>query len=159
MANAGDVLTFVATGKAPTYQVPLITPYTNNATYTPTILGATTAGTTSYSTQYGYYTRIGNMVYIQGTLVISAATGTGNMLLGGFPFPLNSDSNENAIGTIFWLNATGWTWPLGTTSLSISSSPGDSFATVYASGSSVSGSAMQMTNASLTLVYSLSYSI
>jgi hypothetical protein len=62
-------------------------------TFTPTIFGATTAGTGTYSTQAGAYTKIGNTVTISGFLVWSAHTGTGSMKMGGLPFTTNSNSN------------------------------------------------------------------
>lgn len=50
-------------------------------TYTPTYLGSTTAGVTTYSTQTGAYVRIGPLVVATGTVVWTAATGTGNALI------------------------------------------------------------------------------
>jgi hypothetical protein len=47
-------------------------------TYTPTYLGGTTPGVTTYSVQTGFYTRIGNIVVARGRVVWTAATGTGN---------------------------------------------------------------------------------
>lgn len=46
-------------------------------TYTPTYLGGTTAGTTTYTFQSGKYTRVGNLVTVIGQINWSAATGTG----------------------------------------------------------------------------------
>lgn len=47
------------------------------STYTPTYLGATTAGVTTYTTQVGFYTRIGRVVFFNGRVTWTAATGTG----------------------------------------------------------------------------------
>ncbi len=55
-------------------------------TWTPTIVGTSTAGTGTYSTQVGRYTKIGRQVYCVGTLIWTAHTGTGNMRLEGLPF-------------------------------------------------------------------------
>jgi hypothetical protein len=64
-------------------------------TFTPTISGSSSAGTGTYSTQLGYYTKIGNLVYVTATIVWSAHTGTGNMRLSGLPFTvLNVTSLE-----------------------------------------------------------------
>lgn len=49
-----------------------------SGTYTPTYLGATTPGTTTYTTQSGTYLRIGRLVLVWGQVVWTAATGTGN---------------------------------------------------------------------------------
>jgi hypothetical protein len=55
-------------------------------TWTPTYIGATTAGTTSYATQTGQYTKIGRQVTLHFDLDVNSATGTGNALIGGLPF-------------------------------------------------------------------------
>jgi len=59
-------------------------------TWTPTIAGATTAGTASYSVQTGTYTKVGDLVHVQLFLIWSGHTGTGNMLLAGLPFTSSS---------------------------------------------------------------------
>ena len=59
-------------------------------TWTPTIIGTTTAGTGTYSAQLGRYTRIGRTVYIQLQLIWTAHTGTGNMKVAGLPFTSNA---------------------------------------------------------------------
>lgn len=61
-------------------------------TFTPTIVGTTTAGTGTYSTQNGRYTKIGNRVCFSLYVVWSAHTGTGNMNVGGLPFTASSGS-------------------------------------------------------------------
>lgn len=63
-------------------------------TFTPTIGGGSTFGTTTYqfspnvSSEYGgTYTKIGNMVYCQITFGISAVSGgSGNVMIAGLPF-------------------------------------------------------------------------
>lgn len=45
--------------------------------YTPTYIGGTTAGTTTYTTQQGSYVRFGRLVIAFVNLAWSAATGTG----------------------------------------------------------------------------------
>jgi hypothetical protein len=61
-------------------------------TWTPTIIGTTTAGTGTYSLQAGQYTKIGNRVFVEGYISWSAHTGTGNMRIAGLPFTINSSS-------------------------------------------------------------------
>lgn len=53
--------------------------------FTPTIVGTSTAGAGTYSTQQGHYTRIGNLVFFNARLTWSAHTGSGNMRVGGLP--------------------------------------------------------------------------
>lgn len=55
-------------------------------TFTPTIVGSTNAGTGTYTTQSGQYTKIGNLVFVTMTLAWSAHTGTGNILIEGLPY-------------------------------------------------------------------------
>ena len=64
--------------------------------YTPTYLGGTTPGTTTYTAQLGYYVQIGGTIYAWGAVSWSNATGTGNaqislplaMLATGFLVPI-----------------------------------------------------------------------
>lgn len=60
--------------------------------YTPTYLGGTTPGTTTYTTQAGWYTRFGRVVLFNGFVVWTAATGTGNAQVS---LPFTSDSTTN----------------------------------------------------------------
>src|SRR5947207_5568197 len=62
--------------------------YYAKGTYLPTYLGTTTPGVTTYTTQEGYYTRIGNLVFVNGLVVWTAATGTGSGLIS-LPFILD----------------------------------------------------------------------
>ena len=68
-----------------------------HGTFTPTVLGSTTAGTGVYSLQKGFYTRIGNLVTIKVGLAWSAHTGTGNLLFGGLPFNVPNDGVDAAM--------------------------------------------------------------
>jgi hypothetical protein len=55
-------------------------------TFTPTITGNTTAGTGTYTTQIGSYTKIGNVVHVQITIVWTNHTGTGGIRISSLPF-------------------------------------------------------------------------
>ena len=55
-------------------------------TWTPTIIGTTTAGTASYSQNAARYTKIGRMVFIETYISWSGGTGSGNLRLAGLPF-------------------------------------------------------------------------
>lgn len=46
--------------------------------YTPTYLGGTTPGSTTYTTQQGWYFQTGKIIFVTGLVVWTAATGTGN---------------------------------------------------------------------------------
>ena len=50
----------------------------SKGTYSPTYLGGTTAGATTYSVQQGTWIRIGNVIIVTGNVTWTAVTGTGN---------------------------------------------------------------------------------
>ena len=63
-------------------------------TFTPTVFGATVAGVATYTTQLGKYTRIGNRVFFMIYVSWTAASGTGDLRIGGFPFTSAGASPE-----------------------------------------------------------------
>lgn len=70
-------------------------------TFTPTVVGSTTAGTATYSAgaQNGYYTKVGRVVTVQVYMVWSGHTGTGNMRFAGLPFTTaNITANYASVG-------------------------------------------------------------
>ena len=71
--------------QAPSSNVNVLDDYAEG-TFTPTIIGLTTAGVGTYSSQSGSYTKIGNEVYFKLSLAWSAHTGTGAMAVTGLPF-------------------------------------------------------------------------
>ena len=67
-------------------------------TWTPTIFGSTTAGTTTYTLQQGQYIKVGNQVTVWFRALWSAQVGgAGNTRLGGLPFTINTSVNT------FWM--------------------------------------------------------
>lgn len=68
--------------------------------WTPTYYGFTTGGVTTYTTQTGTYIRIGNLVVATGYLAWTAATGTGNALIG-LPFTAANVANIRYGAMIF----------------------------------------------------------
>jgi hypothetical protein len=63
--------------------------------WTPTILGATTAGTQTYSVQVGRYIRIGNLVWATFNITMSAkdAATAGDINIAGLPFTASTITN------------------------------------------------------------------
>ena len=60
--------------------------------FIPTVIGATTAGSASYSTQIGRYQQIGKLIYFNITVSWSGHTGTGNLQITQMPkFPIGSN--------------------------------------------------------------------
>jgi hypothetical protein len=76
-------------------------------TFTPAIAGQTSAGTGTYSSQAGKYTKIGRFVHVVITLVWSAHTGTGNMLVTGLPFTNLAGDNPSAVNLVSNITVTG----------------------------------------------------
>jgi hypothetical protein len=65
-------------------------------TFTPITSGGTSAGTGTYSTQNGWYTKIGQMVYFSLRVQTTAHTGTGDVRIGGLPFTSQNVAVGNA---------------------------------------------------------------
>jgi hypothetical protein len=65
-------------------------------TFTPTIFGGTSAGTTTYASQTGYYTKIGRMVVFIVDVEWTGQTGTGTLTLGNLPFTCGSNYGQNS---------------------------------------------------------------
>jgi hypothetical protein len=76
-------------------------------TFTPTIVGTSTAGTGTYTTQVGRYTKVGNLVTIMIYLTWSAHTGTGNMRVAGAPFNTDAGNQE----WVAFIDSSGLTVP------------------------------------------------
>lgn len=79
-------------------------PLQDQDTYTPTYDGAT-PGTTTYTTQQGAWARIGKCIFVTGTIVWTAATGTGNAQIS-LPVASANVSNQNYSGSVRTVNVT-----------------------------------------------------
>lgn len=55
-------------------------------TFTPTVIGDGTAGTATYTTQTGKYTKVGRQVFVEIVLGWNSGTGTGGLRVSGLPF-------------------------------------------------------------------------
>jgi hypothetical protein len=83
-------------------------------TFTPTVIGSTTAGTATYSTQTGTYTKVGRLVTATIFLGWSGGTGTGDLRLTGLPFSVSGASYFPAsIGYIDAIALTALNYILG----------------------------------------------
>jgi len=77
-----------------------------DVTWTPTLYGATTSGTTTYSNQKGTYNKIGNVVVLNGTIGWDNATGTGEARVGGLPYTAKNFSGNFRFGlSVAWFNS------------------------------------------------------
>jgi hypothetical protein len=77
-------------------------------TFTPTAFGATTAGTTTYNGQNGYYTKIGRQVTASLYVSYSSMTGTGTLKIGGLPFAIGNLTENYPVGSCI-ASAVNWT--------------------------------------------------
>lgn len=74
----------------------------DEGSWTPVIEGVTTAGTGTYSTQLGAYTRIGDIVHVQCYLLWTGHTGTGPILITGLPNTIEANGGGS---TDAWVGA------------------------------------------------------
>lgn len=98
----------------------IFTEFYEESTYTPTYLGGTTAGTTTYAAngQVGIWTRLGRLIFFHGRVEWTAATGTGNAQIS-LPFTTTSGTNFNYSGGA---DTTGVTFANSTPTMLISAS-------------------------------------
>ena len=127
-------------------------------TFTPTWYGSTTTGTTTYIAQVGSYTRIGNLVQCQFQVVGTAATGTGNITIGGLPFTINS-SNVAPVGTILGVGGAALIWPTGTTMINLEGNTNTTTMIIFATGSAGNFGGFQIANTSFNYVGNIIYQI
>jgi hypothetical protein len=67
-------------------------------TFTPTAIGSSPAGTTTYTAQTGTYTRIGNLVTFRLYVVSTVSAGSGGALIvGGLPFASSASAPASAV--------------------------------------------------------------
>jgi hypothetical protein len=69
-------------------------------TFTPVVIGSTTAGTATYDFRIARYTKIGRMVQIEIAMQFNSGTGTGNLQISGLPFTNAANYSSLAIGRI-----------------------------------------------------------
>ena len=83
----------------------------SSGTFTPTLTGVSSNPSVTYTTQVGFYQKLGNFVFTNGKIVINTISGgTGNTSISSMPFTSINDSNESAGTVIFqtltWDSAT-----------------------------------------------------
>jgi len=123
-------------------------------TFTPTVFGSTTAGTTTYLVQAGNYTKIGRMVHITLIVQYSSATGTGTYRIGGLPFSSDNGLTENySVGSML-PSQINWT---GGSSLIPLQFQGTNFIIPYYVADDAGAGAQQMVNESANTRISLTY--
>jgi len=86
--SAGTGITFPATQSASS-DANTLDDY-EEGVFNPQISGSTTAGAGTYTFYDGRYTKIGRQVYVEGAVIWTAHTGTGNLLISNLPFACNA---------------------------------------------------------------------
>ena len=107
-AASGAGITFPATASASS-DANTLDDY-EEGTWTPTIIGTSTAGTASYSGQVGKYTKIGNVVVCTMLIDYTGGTGSGGLRINGLPFTSANDSTY-AVASLYYSNiafTSGW---------------------------------------------------
>lgn len=107
-SNGNMALTQVVGIKFPAVQISSADPNTlddyEKGSFTPASAGHIEAGAGTYTSQVGYYTKIGDMVHVHATLGWTAHTGFGNMRITGLPFATHVGSRN--LATVFAQNLT-----------------------------------------------------
>jgi hypothetical protein len=75
-------------------------------TWTPVLAGSSTAGTGTYTTRVGTYTKVGRLVTITVMMAWTAHTGTGNMRVTGLPFTSLNTANAEYYSVPVFVNMT-----------------------------------------------------
>jgi hypothetical protein len=126
-------------------------------TFTPTAFGATAAGTTTYASQTGSYTKVGDTVHVDIYISWSAMTGTGDLRIGGLPFTSSSASNYYATGTIVPL--LGFTWPSGKTQLNPLIAASETSMAIYGSATDSNSARAATDNEIVALAITITYKV
>lgn len=131
-------------------------------TWTPTFVGSTGAGTYTYTIQVGYWTRVGQLIFVRGRIGISAITGapTGNMRIAGLP--LNAVNIANLYGGVSWSDISNFNYSAGALALTGYISPNTNFIALSESFDnlpSVNAPAANFTNANIILTFRGEYQV
>ena len=127
-------------------------------TFTPTISRASTAPTYTASFAIGYYTKIGNTVFVCGSLSGTSLTGgSGGYLFAGFPFNA-SNASVHLYPMINTSDYAGITFPSASyTQLGLEIYPNTPYAYLIVSGSGVSSSFITTVASSFSIYFSGTY--
>lgn len=119
-------------------------PYTAT-TWTPTLVGSSTAGSPSYSIQVGSYEKIGRQITVRFVVVTTGlGSPTGNMNVGGLPATSASTTNDD--GSCLISNMSGVTLTSGYVNLTGVIFPGSSVIELIENGSGQSSTTISVSN-------------
>ena len=97
-------------------------------------------GNTTYNTQHGFYTKIGEMVHAQFNIAINSFGGSTRFAMGGLPFTSKNTSGSSGIGTITYFNS------IHTSAVMLSARNDANTSAVYISGTTGNGGTMANIN-------------
>jgi hypothetical protein len=120
-------------------------------TWTPTAVGQTSAGTTTYVARAGNYTKIGNIATATCYIVVSGMTGTGNLLIS---LPFVANENYNSMGAVATYNLD---WPQAG-SLVVWAVAGFAYVRIHVSADN-SADAIVQTDASWEATFTITYQV
>ena len=123
-------------------------------TFTPTVIGFSTAGTTTYTTQIGHYTKIGRVVTVAFKVGYSAATGTGGLAVRGFPFA-GAGTSAEYIGSVMIDNLDAPN--AGSYSIYLNGGAGSSGVEIYSSTDNAALQSIQLTNETAQIWGTITY--
>lgn len=128
------------------------------STWVPTINGST-PGTTAYDLQFGSYVELEALVQVEFTITTTSSTGTGDLLIGNLPVPINAATNGNVVGSVIMVEPLSW--PTGTTSIALLGQPSifTNKLCIWCSGSETAGEKMQMANTPMNIQGTIIYEI
>lgn len=147
-----DRLTRQRIGQTEVKEVPI----TATGTWTPKFQGTTIAGTFVYSTQFGRYTRIGNMVFFRGRCQINtiSVAPTGNMQITGLPITSTSTTNDVGGVTFDYIsNFNNAASAIQLTGAIVASSAVIDLYESFDNGAAVAAPAANFTNAACDLIF------
>ena len=150
-AASGAGITFPATASASS-DANTLDDY-EEGTFTPTVVGASTAGSTTYTNQFGRYVKIGSLVYVQINIQVTAMTGTGALRFS-LPFTVAS-VDPRGVGTVM---SDGLDWSTGT-SLVCLTLVGASTCRFFTSGDNISWAEVQVENATWEVFINVCYTV
>lgn len=151
-ATTGAGITFPATQSASS-DANTLDDY-EEVTWTPTVRGSSTAGTTTYISQLGRATKIGRLVTVNFTVAISAMTGTGNLWIEGLPYTGSATTNNIGVGAAL---TDGLDWPNGMTSMTVVNTENATYMRLYGCADNVSLQPVQVENGTWAIYGSVSY--
>ena len=118
-------------------------------TFTPTAIGGSSAGTTTYTSQNGKYTKIGRLVTARFNISYSSLTGTGELVIS-LPFVADGEY----MGSIM---TNGLNWSGSGTSLTVYTVTSAATCRIFISGDDISWSVQQCVNESADFIITVTY--